>query len=58
MKLFRLSQSTTLFDELKSKLENILQSQNLSDKSFNHIMNKFDDLQRDYFNFFEVIKTK
>jgi hypothetical protein len=58
--LFRLSQSTTLFDELKSKLIKILKSNHnhLSNDNFNLLINEFDNLERDYLDFFELTKSK
>lgn len=58
--MFRLSQSTTLFDELKSKLIKILKSNHnhLSNDNFNLLINEFDNLERDYLDFFELTKSK
>jgi hypothetical protein len=60
MNLFRLSQSTTLFDELKSKLIKILKSNHnhLSIDNLNLLLNDFKILERDYLDFFELTKSK
>jgi hypothetical protein len=60
MNLLRLSQSTELFKELKMKLIKILESNcnSLGVDKFKLLLKDFNNLEEDYFDFFEFIKSK
>ena len=56
-KYFRLSQSTSLFEELKSKLERLLKK-NLTNDNLNDILHKYSQLIVNYENLFDKVKSK
>ena len=57
VKLFRLSQSTSIFDELKLKLANCLSS-NLSMNNLNECMQTFANLEKKYQSLYDEVKSK